>query len=245
MIFISHSSKEDLVANQICEYLETHDIKCWMDHRDANPGDLWEVSIVTAIKSSKIMLIIFSKNANLSKHVGKELTIAAKAELDIIPLKIEDIKPNEKFEYYLTDIQWYDAISKPFQKHLSSLIVNINMLLSAFNDHNVQDSYDNIINPKLPLELNLIRKELEIILDQFIDDSDYLKFYFKRVLWSDWSVSKKILWATITGRIINDWNIYRKNKWKSFKPNLEIAVRYLISKSETSECFELFKFMFP
>lgn len=244
MIFISHSSNEDSVTNQICEYLESHDIKCWMDHRDAKPGELWEESIVTAIKNSKIMLIIFSKNANNSKHMGKELTIAAKSDIDIIPFKIEDVQPNKKFEYYLTDIHWHDAIKKPIELHLTSLLVNINTFLSNFDNQNDLNSIANIMNPKLPLKLKLTRKRLETILKQFMDDSDYLKLYFKRILLSDLSMEEKNLWGSITGQIIKDWSISKKNEWDSFKKNLEITVRYIMALSEISNCLQFFRDMF-
>ncbi len=129
MIFISHSSKDDSIANTLCDYLETHDIKCWIDHRDATPGSQWENSIVNAIKNSNLILLVFSKQANLSKHVGRELTIGGKNEINIIPFRIEDVEPSGKFEYYLGDIQWYNAIGASLENHLNKLLDHIKLIL--------------------------------------------------------------------------------------------------------------------
>lgn len=129
MIFISHSSKDDSVANALCDYLEMHNIKCWIDHRDATPGSPWENSIVDAIKDSNLMLLVFSEQANLSRHVGRELTIGGKNEMDIIPLRIEDVEPSGKFEYYLGDTQWYNAIGTSLDNHLNKLTDHIKAIL--------------------------------------------------------------------------------------------------------------------
>lgn len=125
MIFISHSSEDDSVANALCEHLEKYDIICWIDHRDTKPGSQWEDSIVAAIKNSNLMLLVFSKHANTSKHVGRELAIAVKYEINIIPFKIEDVAFSDKLEYYLVDIQHYDAVGSSLKSHLNKLLDNI------------------------------------------------------------------------------------------------------------------------
>ncbi len=160
MIFISHSSKDDPTANLICEYLENNDIECWLDHRDAKPGSQWEDSIVSAIKDSDLMLLVFSNHANVSKHVGRELTLAAKNEIDIIPIKIEEFHPISKFEYYLVDIQWYNAIGVPLENHLNKLLDYVNEYLSQIKGKTL---------PRPPIEREFFRgiylpkKEVEFL----------------------------------------------------------------------------------
>ena len=75
------------------------------------------------------MLLVFSNQANKSKHIGRELTLASKYEIPIIPVKIENVKPNEKFEYYLEDIQWYNAVVPPIEEHLSKVLKRVNEIL--------------------------------------------------------------------------------------------------------------------
>jgi len=176
MIFISHSSKDDSIAQVICEYLEDKNIECWLDHRDAKPGRQWPGSIVSAVKDSDIMLLIFSNHANISIHVGKELTLAAKNEIDIIPIKIDDIEPSDNLEYYLTDIQWYDAIGVPLENHLNKLLDYVNEFMSQIKDKTIsipvleREFFRGIYLPKTEVEF---LKEIEFKTDksfEYVED---------------------------------------------------------------------------
>ncbi len=160
MIFISHSSKDDSTAQVICEYLENNDIDCWLDHRDVKPWNQWVESIVSAIKDSDLMLLVFTNHANISKHVGRELTLAAKNEVDIISIKIEDIEPSSKFEYYLNDIQWYDAISVPLENHLNKLLDHVNEFMSQIKGESISKP---VLERELFRGIYLPKKEVEFL----------------------------------------------------------------------------------
>jgi len=129
MIFISHHNEDDPKANDACAYLEKRGFKCWIDHRNAKPGSLWEGSIVTAIENSKIFFLIFTNKANKSDHVSKELSLAVKNKLAIIPFKFEDVIPNKNIEYNLSNIHWHNAINSPIDNHLPELLANITRTL--------------------------------------------------------------------------------------------------------------------
>jgi hypothetical protein len=129
MIFISHSSDDDSIAKELCDFLEASNVKCWIDHRDIPHSSSWDESIVKAIKNSNLILLVFSKKANVSSHVKRELAIAVKYEIDIIPFQIEEFKVSEKLEYYLTDIQWFKAIGNSLENHLKRLLNTINNIL--------------------------------------------------------------------------------------------------------------------
>ena len=169
MIFISHSSNDDSIAGVICEYLENNDIKCWLDHRDVKPGIPWEDSIISAIKDSDLMLTVFTNHANISKHVGRELTLAAKNRVTNIPIRLEDIKPSSKFEYYLDDIQWYNAIGVPLENHLNKLLDLVNEFLSQIKGKTTskpvleREFFRGIYLPKKEAEF---LKEVEFITDE-------------------------------------------------------------------------------
>ena len=65
-VFVSHSVKDKLVADAIVARLEADSVRCWVAPRDVVPGADWGESIVDAIESSRIMILIFSRNANES-----------------------------------------------------------------------------------------------------------------------------------------------------------------------------------
>jgi hypothetical protein len=60
-VFLSHSVKDKTVAEAIVGRLESASVTCWMAPRDVVPGADWGESIINAIESSRIMVLIFPK----------------------------------------------------------------------------------------------------------------------------------------------------------------------------------------
>jgi TIR domain/Ricin-type beta-trefoil lectin domain len=107
-IFISHSSKDQKVARTICTALENRGLSCWVYSRNIEPGQNFQEQIVRAIRASKIMVLVFTANANSSNEIKKELAIASQNNLVVIPVRVEDVIPNEAFAYEFATRQWID-----------------------------------------------------------------------------------------------------------------------------------------
>ena len=107
-IFISHSSKDQKVARTICTALENRGLTCWVYSRNIQPGQNFQEQIVRAIRAAKIMVLVFTTNANSSNEIKKELAIASQNNLVVIPVRIEDVIPNEAFAYEFATRQWID-----------------------------------------------------------------------------------------------------------------------------------------
>jgi hypothetical protein len=65
-VFISYSSKDMAAGEAVCTALEGRGLRCWIAPRDIIPGIGWAKSIVRAIGQSRIMVLVFSENANAS-----------------------------------------------------------------------------------------------------------------------------------------------------------------------------------
>jgi hypothetical protein len=63
---------------------------------------------VRAIRQAKIMLLVFTSNSNNSEEMNKELALASQSKLIVVPLRIEDVTPNEAFAYEFATRQWID-----------------------------------------------------------------------------------------------------------------------------------------
>lgn len=124
-VFISHSSKDKAIADAVCAALEAAKIRCWIAPRDILGGEKWAGAINSAIKSSSIMVLIFSENSNNSDDVLNELQLAKDAEAIIIPFKIGDIFPNGDMEYYLKRTHWLDAMDPPTEKQIQTLVETV------------------------------------------------------------------------------------------------------------------------
>ena len=48
-VFISHSSKDNAIGDEICRFLEANDISCWIAPRNVMPGKNYRAAIVEAI----------------------------------------------------------------------------------------------------------------------------------------------------------------------------------------------------
>src|SRR5258708_7286782 len=72
-VFISHSSKDRKIAQTICVALENRGFKCWLSSRDVGGGENFQESIVRAIRTAKVMVLVFTANANNSDEIKKEL----------------------------------------------------------------------------------------------------------------------------------------------------------------------------
>ena len=84
-VFLSHSSKDQKAARTICAALENRGLKCWIASRDVGPGENFQEAIVRAIRTAKVMVLVFTSHANNSDEIKKELVLASQNRLAIIP----------------------------------------------------------------------------------------------------------------------------------------------------------------
>ena len=119
--FISHSSKNKLVAEKICAALERAGQKCWIAPRDIRSGESWPAAIAAAVSVSEVMVLVFSAHANESKDVANEVVLAMEAGIPVLPVKIENVEPKGVLQYYLAGAQWQVVNNPPIEYQLLSL----------------------------------------------------------------------------------------------------------------------------
>jgi hypothetical protein len=107
-VFISHSSKDRKVARTICSALEGRGLSCWIASRDVGPGESFMDAIVRAIRAAKVMVLVFSENANNSDEIKREVVLAGNAKVTVIPVRVEDVMPADAFAYQFATRQWID-----------------------------------------------------------------------------------------------------------------------------------------
>ncbi len=128
-VFISYSSHDKAAADAVCQYLEARDIRCWYAPRDVLPGSEWGASLVEAIESSRIMVLLFSTAANDSPQVRREIERAVGNSVTIIPMRIEDVMPGKSLDYFLSSQHWLDALSWPLaDEHLAQLADSVSRI---------------------------------------------------------------------------------------------------------------------
>lgn len=131
--FISYSHKDEKTAIAIQNILEKNYIRCWIDFRDAMPGEDYAGSIVRAIKASRYFILVLSENSATSSHVLREINSAVNAGITIIPFKIDDSEINDSIEYYVGKTHWLDALTPPMEQHINELVARLRP--SIVQDH--------------------------------------------------------------------------------------------------------------
>jgi TPR repeat protein len=129
-VFISYSAKNKTTGDAVCAMLESQGIRCWIAPRDVTPGMEWGECIIDAIEQARIMVLVFSSDANTSPQIHREVERAVNHGVAMLPLRIEDVQPGKALEYFIGNVHWLDALTTPLEAHLRQLAGTIQMLLS-------------------------------------------------------------------------------------------------------------------
>jgi TPR repeat protein len=129
-VFISHSAKNKVIGDAVCAMLESDGVRCWIAPRDVTPSREWGECIVEAIEQSRIMILVFTADANTSPQIRREVERAANNGVAILPLRLEDVTPAKALDYFIGNLHWLDALTPPLEAHLRNLSGTVKMLLA-------------------------------------------------------------------------------------------------------------------
>ncbi|UCH93159.1 MAG: SUMF1/EgtB/PvdO family nonheme iron enzyme, partial [Candidatus Aminicenantes bacterium] len=130
-----HPGPDRKIADMICSALESENIRCWIDHRDIMPGENWVNAMFNAVEQSKIMVLVFSENANQSQWVQDEITYALDEKIRIIPFRVDQVPPQGVLRVLRVRSQWIDAGQPPQQKDLNRLVRAVRTYLEKENEN--------------------------------------------------------------------------------------------------------------
>lgn len=105
-IFISYSSTDKEIAEDIADTLSRNGWDCFMAHRDIHAGEEYAERIVDAIDHAQMVVLIMSKMANDSQHVMREVERAVSCNLPIIVYFLEEVTLSKSMEYFVKTQQW-------------------------------------------------------------------------------------------------------------------------------------------
>ena len=123
LAFISYSSKDKNIADNLCAKLEQQGIKVWYAPRDVHGP--YANAIANAIDKAKYFIVILSQNSIASEHVLNEIDLAFQnlnQGMQFKPLKIDDALFTPAFKYYLSRQHWMDATIPPLEARLNEFV---------------------------------------------------------------------------------------------------------------------------
>ncbi len=123
MAFISYSSKDKNIADNLCAKLEAKGVKVWYAPR--NIDGAYATAIAEAIQKATHFVVVLSKNSMSSEHVLNEIDLAFKKlpkAIKFKPLRIDEEEFAPAFEYYLSRQHWMDAYIPPLEERLNEFV---------------------------------------------------------------------------------------------------------------------------
>jgi hypothetical protein len=126
LAFISYSSKDKNIADNLCAKLEQKGIKVWYAPRDVHGP--YAAAIANAIDRAKYFVVILSQNSIASEHVLNEIDLAFQnisSGMRFKPLRIDDALFTPSFKYYLSRQHWMDATIPPLEERLNEFTQEI------------------------------------------------------------------------------------------------------------------------
>jgi hypothetical protein len=136
-VFISYSTQDKLTADATCAILESQGIRCWIAPRDIPLGADWTESIIAAIETVPLMVLVFSKHANDSIQIKREVNLAIDSGVTVIPVRVEDVAPSKSLKYSISLNHWLDAFPAPLDNHLQKLTESIRGYLESSTKRSV------------------------------------------------------------------------------------------------------------
>jgi len=108
-VFLSYASADAVLANQVCQFLESHGVPCWMAPRDVKPGAAYADAIVRAINEASALVLVLSTSTMASEHVSREVERAASKRKPVVAFRVDASQLSAELEYFLSRSQWIDV----------------------------------------------------------------------------------------------------------------------------------------
>ena len=133
-VFISYTQPDWDLACELLAHVEAHGIPCWIAGRDVPLGADRAAEIVNAIAATRVMVLVFSANANSSTDVHREVERAFDRGVPLLPFRTAHVAPSSSLEYFLTGQKFFDAYPPPLAPHYARLCARLNTLLASSTD---------------------------------------------------------------------------------------------------------------
>jgi hypothetical protein len=120
-VFISYASENREKAGEICAALEQRGFVCWIAPRDVRAGREYADEIIQGLERSAAVVLVLSEAANTSVFVLREVERAVSKDVNVIPVRIEEITPSPGLELFISGTHWLDVFDGDWDEHMNRL----------------------------------------------------------------------------------------------------------------------------
>jgi TIR domain len=120
-IFVSYSSADGAIADELVRQLEVEGSRIWYAPRDVRPGTDYSEQIQSAIEQASAFVVIVSKDSNESDFVRAETEMAFSRRRPIFPVRYSRVMPAPGMALFLQLRHWTDAFGSSRHNAISRL----------------------------------------------------------------------------------------------------------------------------
>ncbi len=131
-VFISHSSEDATVADKVRHALESAGLATWICSRDIQPGQTWAGAISDGLERSGVLVLLFTANANRSDYVLREVNLAVKQKVPILPVRLDGTPISRDMEFYIDVAHWISVADGHVDPHLGKITDGCRKLLGVY-----------------------------------------------------------------------------------------------------------------
>jgi len=134
-VFLSFSSKDADLANDVAAACNNAGVRCWISTKDIDLGSRDYAGVIdAAIESSTLFLILFSTNSRDSPDVANEVELAKECGCTIIPVLIEDTPLRGPLRYRLITYEWFDKRRVLTEETIPVLVAHLRRKLGGVSE---------------------------------------------------------------------------------------------------------------
>ncbi len=145
LIFISHSSKDKVLARQIKSELESRKLQVWLDEASIRVGQSIPDEIATAISKSGVFCLLLSKISKDSSWVKRELnsfmSYWMSGQAVLVPCRLDDVE----LPTLINDVKYAD-FSKSFEEGVGQLLDAVRIREEVQFQHELQESRQELLS---------------------------------------------------------------------------------------------------
>lgn len=133
-VFISHSSRDNKVSEELRAALEAEGLPCWMDDRNIPGSADWNDAIMRGIMACRVLLLVYTRHSAESDPVRREVERAVARKIPVLPVRLEDYPPPPAMEYLIASRQYVDAFPHSIDRHMEKVIAAVKHALEMAHE---------------------------------------------------------------------------------------------------------------
>ncbi len=111
-VFLSYAHKDRAIANYAAAALADQGLAVWYDTQIEGGAD-WRHTIIKNLETSRCLVVLFSEATNRSRQVRKEIAVANRLNIPVIPVRLDGSDPRGALLHTLSERDWITLAPDP------------------------------------------------------------------------------------------------------------------------------------